>query len=380
MKIIYIKNKITISILIVALFVTTNVFAQKKQEVKSVNYLNFSWKKVATQMPEEWYGSDEAKLAAENVLLNQKEIGGWAKNKPYHHPLTEVEKSQIIKDKTGIGSTFDNGATITEMMFLSKVYAKIKDERYRNSFMQALEYILKAQYANGGWPQFFPFRKGKSVDYASHITYNDNAMVNVLMFLNDIVKENTIYTHMQINSLMKARAKKSFDKGIECILKTQIMVDGKPTVWCAQHDEFTFQPAKARSYELPSFSGSESVGITLLLMEIENPTREIISAVNGAVEWFEKNKIEGIRLVPVDQQEGKDDIIVTEDKTAPAVWARFYDLETGKPFFSDRDGIKKNTLAEIGYNRRSGYTWYTDKPQKVLESYPVWAKKYIIKN
>ncbi|MDP2035902.1 MAG: pectate lyase, partial [Ignavibacteria bacterium] len=49
-------------------------------------------------------------------------------------------------------------------------------------------------------------------------------------------------------------------------------------------------------------------------------------------------------------------------------------------FFSDRDGIKKNTLAEIGYNRRSGYTWYTDKSEKVLESYPVWAMKYVIKN
>ena len=67
-------------------------------------------------------------------------------------------------------------------------------------------------------------------------------------------------------------------------------------MWCAQHDETTLAPAKARSYELPSFSGSESVGITLLLMSIENPSEDIITAVHGAVQWFGNNKIEGIKL------------------------------------------------------------------------------------
>jgi pectinesterase len=310
-------------------------------------------------------------------LLYQKDIGGWSKNKPYHHPITETEKAQIIKEKSEIGATFDNGATLTEMMFLTRVYVKIKDERYRQAFDNALNYILKAQYLNGGWPQFFPYREGKSVAYASHITYNDNAMVNIMNFLNDVANEKDIYPYMQISNEMKAKAKKSFEKGIECILKTQIIVDGKPTVWCAQHDEFTLAPANARAYELASFSGAESVGITMLLMDIENPSKEIIAAVNGAVKWFENHKIEGIRLVPIAQKEGKDDITVVEDKTAPVLWARFYDLETGKPFFSDRDGIKKNTLAELGYNRRSGYSWYTDAPKKLLMRYPIWASKWI---
>ncbi|MDP3683856.1 MAG: pectate lyase, partial [Ignavibacteria bacterium] len=262
---------------------------------------------------------------------------------------------------------------------LAKVYAKIKDERYRQAFENSLNYIFKAQYANGGWPQFFPFRKGKSVAYASHITYNDNAMVNVMTLLRDIVHEKDIYAPMQISNETRVKAKKAFDKGVECLLRTQIIVDGKPTVWCAQHDEFTLDPAKARSYELASFSGFESVGITLLLMQIKNPSEEIINAVNGAVKWFEKNKIEGIKLVPIDQKGGKPDMIVVEDKTPHALWARFYDLETGKPFFCDRDGIKKNTLAEIGYNRRSGYSWYTNSPEKVFKKYPEWVKKFGIK-
>lgn len=184
------------------------------------------------------------------------------------------------------------------------------------------------------------------------------------------------YEPMQLTSDQKTLARKAYERGVDCILKTQIRVNGEPTVWCAQHDEITFLPAKARAYELPSFSGSESVGITMLLMEIQNPSKEIIEAVNGAVKWFEKSKIEGIRLDKEDVAGGKKNLIVVEDKTAPPQWARFYDLETGKPFFCDRDGIKKNTVAEIGSERRNGYSWYTTTPEKVFKKYEEWKKKW----
>jgi len=32
---------------------------------------------VANKIHEAWYGSDEAKAVAENVILAQKDIGGW---------------------------------------------------------------------------------------------------------------------------------------------------------------------------------------------------------------------------------------------------------------------------------------------------------------
>jgi pectinesterase len=175
---------------------------------------------------------------------------------------------------------------------------------------------------------------------------------------------------------MRKLAKNAFDKGIDCILKTQIKVNGQLTVWCAQHDEFTLAPANARAYELASFSGAESVGITQLLMDISNPSKEITAAIKGAIKWFEDNKITGIRLDKETGSDGKKNIIVVEDKNAAPLWARFYDLETGKPYFCDRDGIKKNTLAEIGYERRNGYSWYTNTPEKILKKYPEWVKKW----
>ena len=167
------------------------------------------------------------------------------------------------------------------------------------------------------------------------------------------------------------QARASFDKGIGCILKTQIRVDGKPTVWCAQHDEHTFAPAPARAYELASFSGAESASIVALLMSIPDPSPEIVAAVKGAVAWFETHAVKDIRVERVPDGSPKGDARVV---SAPGnvLWARFYDLETGKPFFCGRDGVKHATLAEIEKERRGGYSWYTNAPQRVLDRYAKW--------
>ena len=360
---------------IILALTATSILAQKEKGA-SGSYLSMSWKEVATRMPSAWYGSDEAKRVAENVLLSQKDIGGWEKNKPYHHIFSEAEKADFMEGKAEVGATFDNGATITELRFLAKVYAHFHDGRYKQAFEKGLNYIFISQYENGGWPQFFPVRTGKSVAYSGHITYNDDAMVNVMVFLKELISNDKAFASLQIDNNTKAKAKKAFDKGIECILKTQIIVNGQPTVWCAQHDEKTLAPADARSYELASFSGAESVGIVLLLMGIDNPSDDIIASINGAVKWFQNNKIEGIRLDKEIDKDGKENRIVVEDKDASPIWARFYDLETNKPFFCSRDGIKRSSLAEISYERRNGYGWYTYAPAELLKKIPEWSRKW----
>ena len=84
-------------------------------------------------------------------------------------------------------------------------------------------------------------------------------MVGVLELLRDIVQRKPDFGFL--GDADRARAQQAIDKAVECILRTQVMQDGKLTVWCAQHDEVTLAPAKARAYELPSLSGNESVGI-----------------------------------------------------------------------------------------------------------------------
>ncbi len=351
---------------LIVFFLLSGIHSTKSQ----MPYTRQSWQYIATKMPDEWYGSEESKAIAENVLLYQRDLGGWPKNIPVHKPLTDAEKAKIKDDKGLNDAIFDNSATTTEMIFLAKMYNNANNQAYKDSFNRGLKFILDAQYKNGGWPMFYPLRKG----YYSHITFNDNAIVNILEMLRDIGEKKEPYSSMTSPKLT-ARAKTEYKKGIECILKTQIIVNGRPTVWCAQHDVKTLLPAKARSYELPSFSGQESAEIVKLLMKIKNPSPEIISSINGAIEWFEAHRIKNTRWDYFTGSDGKSDRRIVQDPKAGDLWARFYDLETEKPYVCDRDGIKRETLEEISYERRNNYSWYTDAPREVIDKYPAWKAK-----
>ena len=354
--------------------------------------------------PDAWFASADGKRIAANILSYQSDLGGWPKN-------TDTVDAAYTGDRNELHPTFDNGATTDELRFLahcinatnseseknsltadiaddtdlknrrkepqvpekssSSEKSAVKNSSYLPAFTKGLAYILKAQYSTGGWPQFYP----PSKQYHRHITFNDGAMVRLLEFLREV---NTSDTYAFVPAADRQAAGEAFDKGIACILKCQIKVDGKPTVWCAQHDEIDYSPRPARAFELASFSGSESVGIVHLLMSLDHPSSEVIAAVDGAVAWFESAKLTGIRLdrQPDPKAKKGTNLVVVPDPTAPPQWARFYDLKTQKPFFCDRDGIPKSTIAEIGDERRNGYGWYGAWPQELLEKeYPAWKKR-----
>ena len=331
-----------------------------------------SWKSLTEKKDGIWFASDEAKEIAENVLLYQRNIGGWPKNIQMQNPVSETEKQQLQTLKTNSEEcTTDNGATYQEMHFLAKMFSQTADEKYKKAFLSGLDYLFMAQYKNGGWPQFYPLKKG----YYTHITYNDDSMVHILLLLKDVF-EGKYFVSNPISTQKMEQAKVAFDNGITCILKSQYEQNGVLTAWCAQHDEFTLAPAKARAYELPSLSGKESAQIVLLLMALENPSKEIIVAVNAAVNWFEKTKIIGLRQDFVYNEKGKiTDKKMIPDENAPAIWARFMELNDNAPFFCDRDGVKKANLSEIGSERRNGYSWYTDEPKEVFKKFETWKKK-----
>lgn len=357
----YLKR--TIILLLVTCMLSLNMHSQVH---------NKKWESITKMDEGAWFASNEAKEIAENVLLYQRNIGGWPKNIQMQQPLSKGEKQKLIEIKSdSYKVTTDNGATYQEMLFLSKMYRQVPDERYKKAFLAGLDYILEAQYDNGGWPQYYPVRKG----YYAHITYNDDSMINILKVL-EAIKNKTDYFSIKPDEDTVKRVNVSFDKGIDCILKTQYKQHGVLTSWCAQHDEKTLLPAKARAYELPSLSGKESAKIVLLLMSIENPSKEIITAVNSAYSWFEKVKITGLREDRMSNENGKViDKKMVPDPEAPPLWARFMELDDNTPFFCDRDGVKKAALDEIGAERRNGYAWYTNQPKEVLKKYPKWIKK-----
>lgn len=336
-----------------------------------------SWTRTASRIDNRFFTlyTDEAKRIADNLVLYQFNSGAWPKNIYFPGEITDEQRKEIANNKKRLGSgTIDNGSTTTEIIYLSKVYNVTREKKYKQAALKGIKYILKAQYENGGWPQFYPNAKG----YARHITYNDNAMINVMKLLRDIYECEPLYWY--VPQELRKKAKIAFDKGVECILATQVMQDGKPTVWCAQHDFESLAPVKARAYELPSLSGQESDNIVLLLMDIPNPSPEIITAVENAIAWFEKSKIEGIRLEYYRNAEGQRDYRIVPCENCPPMWARFYDLDTNRPFFSDRDGIKKYDISQIGHERRTGYSWYNRDGSTVLSRYKMWKRELDGKN
>jgi PelA/Pel-15E family pectate lyase len=337
-----------------------------------------SWRQCLSQKAE-FYAGDEAVRIADNVILYQRNTRGWQKGIDMAGILSEQDKAKLRKDKSKKDSTLDNGATHTQMRYLARVYNATKLERFKDAFIKGLDYLLEAQYDNGGWPQFYPWQ-GHS-GYSRYITFNDNAMIGALTILRDIAEKNPLYAF--VDEQYHEKAVSAVQKSIECILKCQIIVDGKKTAWCAQHDEKTFEPRKARSYELPSISGSESVGVVRFLMSIDNPDPQVIEAVRAAVAWFDQAKLNGIRQTyerDKSKPRGYDKVII-EDPNAPPIWARFYEIGTNKPIFCSRDGVPKATLADISYERRVGYSWLGYYATDLLaKDYPAWEKKLTPEN
>ncbi len=316
--------------------------------------------------------SPENKLVSENILLYQRNNGGWPKNYDRAARLSKNEIKTLLSKKGLQDTTFDNGATYREMRHLAGAYKATSDDRYRQAFLQGLDFTLAAQYANGGWPQFYP----KASGYHAHITFNDDAMIGVMRLLKEIAHENELYTFVDEARRQKCAA--AIEMGLQCILKCQIEVEGKKTAWCAQHNSKTFAPAKARSYELPSLSGSESVAIIRYLMEIDQPSPKVVAAVQGAVVWLNEAKLTGIRVVKkADKSSPKEyDKIVIKDPSATPLWARFYEIGTNKPIFCSRDGVPRDELADISYERRNGYSWLGNRAAELLaKEYPAWQKK-----
>lgn len=277
----------------------------------------------------------------EEILANQLPDGGWKKN-------------YATTSGTWASTTIDNKATYTEIRKLMAEYTKTQNEVYIEAAIRGINCLLEMQYDNGGWPQI---RNGKG--YHACITYNDNAMVNVMILLDEIANQKGDFAVIDDN--LAKSCKKAVDKGLECILKTQVVVDGKLTIWGQQHDAETLEPAGARAYELPSLCTSESAAIVkFLLTRPETP--EVKAAITSAANWFKANQITGIEVV---KENG--DVVVKPSSTAKPIWARFYEIGTNKPIFAGRDGVLKYNLSEIEKERRTGYSWYGKWPANYVK-------------
>ena len=303
-----------------------------------------AWNAAALTRPADWYASPAAPHLADNVLTHQSREGGWPKNTPLNLPARPDADP-------GLANTFDNQATTLPLAFLARMTTATGDAAYAAAFQRGLNYVLAAQYPNGGWPQYYPLRGG----YHDHITFNDDAMVRVLTLLQDVAAGREPYGF--VDAAQRAHAAAAVSRGVDVILKAQVHQDGRLTVWCAQHDAATLAPVWARKFEPPSLSGSESVGVVRFLMSLEHPSPEVSAAIDAALDWFERSAIRDARLESYVDAQGQADRRLVTAPGADPLWARFYDLQTNAPIYMGRDSVPHAQLSDIERERRMGYTY-----------------------
>lgn len=312
-----------------------------------------------------WFAGAEAAAVANRIVARQALSGGWNKGNDY----TRDAAASPEEDDSWSNGTFDNDATISELRFLAQATAaapgRPEAEAWRASFLKGLRYCFSAQYPNGGFPQIYPLVGG----YHDNITYNDDAMVQVLVLLRDVAEGAKPFEFVPDKD--RAEAATRLRLGVDCILATQVRNDeGRLTAWDQQYDALMLGPAAARNFEPICLCSGESAELVRFLMSFEKPSPAVVQAIESAVVWFRTVEIHNAIWDKFGDRGG-----LVPSPGAPPLWARMYEIGTNKPIFGDRDRTVHYAVEEISAERRAGYSWYGDWPASVLNAYPAWKEK-----
>lgn len=325
----------------------------------------------------ERWPEDNITAIADNMLVYQHANGGWKSNWDPQRVLTADEAAEIAAGLKEMDTTFDNRATYPQIEYLAAAHAATGDARYRDAVLRGLEFMLAAQHPRGGFPHSYPSK----ANYRPLITFMDDVTAGALTTLRAAAAGEGGFDFL--DAALRERLAEASARGLVCVLQLQQPWDGAPGVWAGQYDPETLQPAMARTFEQPSFVSAESLGVLTYLMAIEAPSPEVVRAIEGAARWYQAAAITGYRVerfniepVRFDNHTATSDVRLVADPAAPPLWARFYELDTLRPFMANRDGVKVYTLEEVHLERRTGYNWYGPYATAFLEQeLPAWRKR-----
>ena len=199
---------------------------------------------------------DAAKSAADALVAGQHPRGGWNYvvdtagedslkrwYETYGHNAWRMEEYHRYYGN----ATFDDAGTAEASQLLLRVYLEKREAKYRAPLDKAIQFVLDAQYPNGGWPQRFPFVENGGAhghaDYTPYITFNDDVAGENIEFL--------LYAHQALGS-NDARLVDAIERGMDIYVKTQQPMP--QPAWGLQHFPDTLKPAPARTIEPQAFA------------------------------------------------------------------------------------------------------------------------------
>ncbi len=366
-----------------------------------------------------YYATAEASGIASNILSFQLPSGGWSKNldlsagprlKGQSWMANNLSKylgpddfDQPADPNWNYAGTLDNDATNTELRYLARVQAAHPGhdgDPFRAAYLRGVDYLLHAQFPNGGWPQVWPLEGG----YHDAITFNDSAVTESADILHETAEAQGDYAF--VPAALRPRAAAAAERAIAIILRCQVVIAGRRTIWAQQHDALTLVPVAGRNFEPAALSAGESSDVLLFLMQLPHPSPAIRASIDAGIAWLKANAIYGQAFVggrlpgspsssaPSSEVSGaakSPDGIANRTPAAPVtrptprhleaqpgagpIWPRYTSLQTGKPVFGDRDKSIHDNVDDLTVERRNGYAWYSPGPKEALDAYVSYTQR-----
>lgn len=295
-----------------------------------------------------------AQAAALALVRGQLESGGWDYLIEFDPNArrawayrSDPPNGNDVSARRKNTTTFDDDNTQSALRFLiafldSATNRPPADLRViRDALDYGLDRMLAAQYPNGAWPQRHtgrPHEAGQHAPRPAQIPKDwpcawPKTDYDAFYTLNDHTQQDCIRTLLAAHrSLGAARYLQAALRGGEFLVGAQLP---EPQAAWAQQYNFNMEPAWARAFEPPAACSAESAGVVRALVDLylETGDERFLKPAPAFIAWTKRSPI------------------------APGQWARFYELETNRPIFGDRDGKVHYTLEEISEERRRGYAW-----------------------
>lgn len=297
--------------------------------------------------------------AAKALVYGQLQSGGWTQT------IHFARVNRMGKYRNGLGgnwnaSSLDDDQTQAALRMLMRADQAFafKDEAIHEACTYGLNALLKAQFANGGFPQIwtgpvpskpvatakFPTgdwkTEGRVKNYWDYYTLNDGLAGSVAVVLLEAAQ---IYKDKKYTEALAQLG--------NFLLRAQ-MPEPQPG-WCQQYND-AMEPIWARKFEPPAITGWESQDAMFTLIKIAQHTgdKKYLEPIPKAVAYFEKNLLPDGRV------------------------ARYYELKTNKPLYMDAS-------YQLTYDDRAAPTHYGWKQparfKEIMTAYEAARKDMAVK-
>jgi len=284
---------------------------------------------------------DAATDAASALIHGQLQSGAWTNAVDFDPRGSKVAQYRNGRGRGRNFSTLDDGISPSAIQLLMRVDQahKFRLASVSESVRVALDALLRAQFANGGfpqgwdedtipqqpilpasWPDYDWKTEGRIKNYWDMYTLNDNVAGYVA---DTLIDAHAIYGDDRYLLALRRLG--------EFVILAQMP---EPQPGWAQQYNYRMQPIWARRFEPAAMSGDESQEVIETLLRIHHVTGDakFLEPIPAALNWLKRSRLPDGQL------------------------ARYYELKTNRPLYMRRRG-KEYSLTYDDSALPSHYGW-----------------------